>query len=87
MAGIRARRAERGLLPDRYAPKQVAINPRGTVYTPDTSKESLATRDLMQKPCDEGNMSGDPPPLSHRDGEKFANAIDRELTKVQSNSP
>ena len=65
----------------------VAISPRGTVYTPDNVKEVLATRDLTQKLRDEGTMSGGPPPLSPRDREKFANAIDRELTKLQSNSP
>ena len=86
-ADIRARRAERCLLPDRYAPKPVAINPRGTVYTPDNVKESLATRNLMQELRDEGTMSGGPPPLSHRDRKKFANAIDRELTKHRRDSP
>ncbi len=65
----------------------VAINPRGTVYTTDIVKEALATRNLMQDLRDEGTMSGGPPPLGPRDREKFANAIDRELTKLQSNSP
>ena len=65
----------------------VAINPRGTVYTPGNVKEALATRNLMQDLRDEGTMSGGPPPLGPRDREKFANAIDRELTKLQSNSP
>ena len=65
----------------------VAINPRGTVYTPDNVKEALATRNLMQDLREEGTMSGGPPPLGPRDREKFANAIDRELTRLQRESP
>ncbi|MCZ6749729.1 MAG: YaiI/YqxD family protein [SAR324 cluster bacterium] len=65
----------------------VAINPRGTVYTTDNVKEALATRDLTQELREEGIMSGGPPPLGPRDREKFANAIDRELTQLQRNSP
>ena len=65
----------------------VAINPRGTVYTADNVKEALATRNLTQELREEGIMSGGPPPLGPRDKEKFANAIDRELTQLQRNSP
>ncbi len=65
----------------------VAINPRGTVYTPDNVKEALATRNLMQELREEGTMSGGPPPLGPRDREKFANAIDRELTRLRRDSP
>ena len=65
----------------------VAIDPRGTVYTPDNVKDALATRNLMQDLREEGTMSGGPPPLGPRDRENFANAIDRELTKLHSNSP
>ncbi len=64
----------------------VTINPRGTVYTSDDVKEALATRNLMQDLREEGTMSGGPPPLGSRDKEKFANAIDRELTRLQRNS-
>ncbi len=65
----------------------VAISPRGAVYTPDNVKEALATRNLMQGLREEGTMSGGPPPLGPRDREKFANAIDRELTRLQRDSP
>ena len=41
----------------------------------------------MQDLREEGTMTGGPPPLGPRDKEKFANAIDRELTKLQRNSP
>ena len=59
-----------------------AINPRGAVYTPDNVKEALATRNLMHGLREEGIMSGGPPPLGPRDREKFANAMDRELTRL-----
>ena len=65
----------------------VAIDPRGKVYTTDNVKEALATRNLTQELREEGIMSGGPPPLGPRDREKFANAIDRELTRLQTNSP
>ncbi len=65
----------------------VAINPRGTVYTPDNVKEALATRNLMQDLREEGTMSGGPSPLGPRDKEKFANAMDRELTRQLRDSP
>ncbi|MCZ6557935.1 MAG: YaiI/YqxD family protein [SAR324 cluster bacterium] len=64
-----------------------AINPRGNVYTPHNVKEALATRNLMQDLREEGTMSGGPPPLGPRDRENFANAMDRELTRLQRNSP
>lgn len=65
----------------------VAINPRGTVYTPDNVKEALATRNLMQDLREEGTMSGGPAPLGPRDRENFANAIDRELTRLRKDFP
>ncbi len=60
----------------------VAINPRGTVYTPGNVKEALATRNLLHDLREEGTMTGGPPPLGPKDREKFANAIDRELTRL-----
>ncbi len=64
-----------------------AIDPRGTVYSPDNVKEALATRNLMQDLREEGTITGGPPPLGPRDRENFANAIDRELTRLRANSP
>lgn len=61
----------------------VTINPRGNVYTPDNVKEALATRNLMYDLREEGTATGGPPPLGPRDKEKFANAIDREITKLR----
>ncbi|MDH4248290.1 MAG: YaiI/YqxD family protein [Deltaproteobacteria bacterium] len=60
-----------------------AINPRGTVYTPTNVKEALATRNLLHDLREEGVHSGGPPPLGPRDREQFANALDRELTRLR----
>ena len=65
----------------------VAINPRGTVYTPDNVKEALATRNLMQDLREEGTLTGGPPPFGPRDREQFANGIDRELTRLRREFP
>jgi len=61
----------------------VALNPRGRVYTTDNVKEDLATRDLMQELREGGLLQGGPPPLGQADKEKFANAFDREMTRLQ----
>jgi len=60
----------------------VALNPRGTVYTTDNVKEALATRNLMQDLREAGEIQGGPPPLGPSDREKFANAFDREITRL-----
>jgi uncharacterized protein YaiI (UPF0178 family) len=63
------------------------INPRGTVYTPDNVQEALATRNLMHSLREEGTMSGGPPPLGAREMAIFANAMDRELTRLRRRAP
>ena len=66
----------------------VALNPRGTVYTTANVKEALATRNLHHDLREEGNFTGGPPPLGPKDRERFANAIDRELTRLrQADAP
>ena len=64
----------------------VAINPRGRVYTADNVKEDLATRNLMQDLREEGAITGGPPPLGPREREQFANALDREITRLRKNN-
>lgn len=61
----------------------VVLNPRGNVYTEDNVGEVLATRNLLQELRDGGLIQGGPPPLNQNDKVKFANALDRELTKLQ----
>jgi uncharacterized protein len=64
--------------------KQVTvIDPRGTVYTPGNVKEALATRNLMQDLRESGLQQGGPPPLGSNDKVRFANAFDREVTRLK----
>lgn len=60
----------------------VVLNPRGDVYTEDNVGEVLATRNLLQELRDGGLIQGGPSPLNQNDKVKFANALDRELTKL-----
>ncbi|HEX7928124.1 MAG TPA: YaiI/YqxD family protein [bacterium] len=60
----------------------VAIDPRGTVYSTANVQEALATRNLMQELREAGVAEGGPAPLGPKDRERFANALDRELTRL-----
>jgi uncharacterized protein YaiI (UPF0178 family) len=60
----------------------VALDPRGEVYTPENVSERLAVRNLMQELRTSGVVHGGPAPLSATDRQKFANALDRSLTKL-----
>jgi uncharacterized protein YaiI (UPF0178 family) len=65
----------------------VAIDPRGVVYSSSNVKEALATRDLMHDLRESGLAQGGPPPLGPKDRERFANALDRELTRLRRAAP
>ena len=62
--------------------KSVAINPRGFLYTAENIKERLSMRDLMTQLRDEGTVKGGgPAQFGAKDRERFANTLDRTLTK------
>lgn len=63
----------------------VVMNPRGSVYTASSIKEALAMRNLMTELRGGGMISGGSAPLGPKDKEKFANAFDREITKLNKN--
>jgi uncharacterized protein YaiI (UPF0178 family) len=63
------------------------VDPRGTVYTAANVKEALATRNLMQDLRESGIDQAGPPPLGSKDVERFANAFDRETTRLQRSRP
>jgi uncharacterized protein YaiI (UPF0178 family) len=58
-----------------------AINPRGELYSERNIKEHLAVRDMMTEMRSSGLEFGGPPPFNPKDKEKFANQLDRFLTK------
>jgi hypothetical protein len=63
--------------------RAVAIDPRGDVYTPENIAERLAVRNLMHELRSTGVVQGGPAPLRTTDRQKFANALDRSLTKLR----
>ncbi|MEL5847979.1 MAG: YaiI/YqxD family protein [Candidatus Igneacidithiobacillus chanchocoensis] len=56
-----------------------ALSPRGERYSPDTIRERLRVRDLMEQLRDSGVHTGGPASLSQADRQAFANALDRLL--------
>lgn len=58
-----------------------ALNPRGELYTADSIGERLAMRNFMEEMRNAGLATGGPSPLSQRDRQAFANALDRLLSK------
>jgi uncharacterized protein YaiI (UPF0178 family) len=59
-----------------------AINPRGEVYTEENVRERLSLRDFSMSLREAGMELGGPPPFSRQDAQRFASALDRELTRL-----
>lgn len=58
-----------------------ALNPRGEFYTPDNIRERLALRDYLTQMRDSGMRTGGPAPLDNTDRKRFADQLDRFLTR------
>jgi uncharacterized protein YaiI (UPF0178 family) len=58
-----------------------ALNPRGTLYTADNVGDHLASRNLMSELRSAGTVTGGPPSLSKPDIQRFANELDKLLTR------
>lgn len=56
-----------------------ALSPRGERYSPETIRERLRIRDMMEQLRDSGVRTGGPAALSHADRQAFANALDKLL--------
>ncbi len=59
-----------------------AIDPRGELYTEDNVRERLSMRDFIKGLRDNGVDTGGPPPFGPKDKERFANSVNRVLTKM-----
>lgn len=59
----------------------LALNPRGTRYSPDNISERVAVRNLLDELRHSGVMTGGPATFDDRDKQAFANQLDRLLTK------
>ena len=60
----------------------MALNPRGERYTPDTIRERLALRDMMEELRAGGVDTGGPASFSHADRKAFANQLDALLSRA-----
>ena len=60
-----------------------ALNPRGEFYTPDNIAERLALRNYLAELRSSGVQTGGPAPLDNTDRKRFADQLDRILTRRQ----
>ena len=60
----------------------VAINPRGTLYTPANVKDHLSRRDLFTELRDAGTVQGGQRAYDKKHLQDFSNALDRVVTKA-----
>ncbi|MEX0732744.1 MAG: YaiI/YqxD family protein [Aquisalimonadaceae bacterium] len=58
-----------------------ALSPRGELFSPDTIRERLVMRDLMDELRGSGVDTGGPAAYSSRDRQTFANQLDRILAR------
>ena len=58
-----------------------ALNPRGEFYTPDNIRERLQMRNFMDALRGSGVQTGGPPPIDQSDRKKFADQLDRFLSR------
>ena len=80
------RRCEKGdlvITADIPLAAEVALNPRGERYTPDTIRERLNMRDFMDTLRSSGIQTGGPNTLNQRDRQQFANELDKWLQQAK----
>ncbi|MFC6439471.1 YaiI/YqxD family protein [Bowmanella sp. JS7-9] len=61
-----------------------ALHPRGEMYRTDTIRSRLNMRDFMDTMRSSGVHTGGPPPLTDRDKQQFANALDKYLASQKA---
>jgi uncharacterized protein YaiI (UPF0178 family) len=59
-----------------------ALDPRGELFSPETIRERLTMRDVMDELRASGVQTGGPPPLAQGDRQRFANQLDRLLARI-----
>lgn len=60
----------------------VVINPRGELYTADNIRERLSIRNFMQDIREAGGITPGPKTFGQKEKQRFADTLDRELTKA-----
>ena len=58
-----------------------ALDPRGELYSEDNVRERLAIRNLMQELRSTGEIVGGPAPFNQSDRQRFANHLDRFVSR------
>ena len=66
------------------AAKAFALNPRGTLYTPNNVQDHLARRNFMDALRSSGETTRGPPALNNTDIQSFANELDKFLTRQRA---
>lgn len=61
--------------------RALALNPRGQEYTPESIRQRLAMRNLMEELRSTGVQTGGPDSFSNADRKRFADALDRWLQR------
>ena len=64
--------------------KAFALNPRGTLYTPNNVQDHLARRNFMDALRSSGETTRGPPALNNTDIQSFANELDKFLTRQRA---
>ncbi|AYD62987.1 MAG TPA: YaiI/YqxD family protein [Achromobacter sp.] len=75
------------LAADVLAKGAMALNPRGERYSPETIRERLAVRDMMEELRASGIDTGGPSSFSQADRKAFANQLDTLLARLNKKAP
>ncbi|MGV2866237.1 YaiI/YqxD family protein [Achromobacter sp. ESBL13] len=75
------------LAADVLAKGAMALNPRGERYSPETIRERLAVRDMMEELRASGVDTGGPSSFSQADRKAFANQLDTLLARLNKKAP
>ena len=59
----------------------LALNPRGSMFTPDSIRSQLSMRNFMDELRGSGVMTGGQAAFNHSDRQAFANQLDKILTQ------
>lgn len=78
--------ADISLAADILAKDALALNPRGELYSPETIRERLTMRDMMEELRSSGVDTGGPKTFSQADRKAFANQLDKLLAKRSATS-
>ena len=70
------------LAADVIAKGAVALNPRGELYSPENIQERLALRNYLDELRATGERTGGPAALDNTDRKRFADQLDRLLSKI-----